>query len=127
VLTIIENGSNIWMIVTVDDALRVYARAEEGEWSELPLGGDPEQVDPEKSFMLEELYARESEDEEEDGGEDELEGEPDDEEELDEGEPELSEDEEPDDGDGEEPQEEPKPRRRRAAAPKGGRSTARQK
>lgn len=109
-LTIIENESNIWMIVTVDDALRVYARAEEGEWSELPLGGDPEEVEPEKSFMLEELYARESEDEEEGG---------DDEEEPDEGEPELSEDEESDDGDEEEPQEEPKPRRRRAAASKG--------
>ena len=121
-LTIIENDSNIWMIVTVDDALRVYARAEEGEWSELPLGEDPEQVDPEKGFMLEELYARESEDEpEESEGEDE---EPDDEEELAEGEPELAEDEESDDGDDEEPQEEPKPRRRRAAAPKSGTAAA---
>ncbi len=110
-LTIIENDSNIWMIVTVDDALRVYARAEEGEWSELPLGEDAEQVDPEKGFMLEELYARENEDEpEEPDGEDD---EPDDEDE-----PELAEDEESDDGDDEEPQEEPKPRRRRAAAPK---------
>jgi nucleosome binding factor SPN SPT16 subunit len=112
VLTIIENSSNTWMIITVDDGLRVYSRAGEGDWSELPLGDDQEQVDPEKGFMLEELYGRESED---DGGE------PDDEEEPDEEEPDLAEDEQPDDDEDEdeEPQEEPKPRRRRAAASKG--------
>ena len=106
-LTIIENESNIWMIVTVGDGLRVYSRAEEGEWSEQPLGDDPEQVDPEKSFMLEELYARESED---DGGD--LGGAED---EPDEDEPELSEDQESDEDEDEEPEEEPKPRRRRTA------------
>lgn len=111
-LTIIENASNTWMIVTVGDGLRVYLRAEDEEWSEMPLGEDPEQVDPEKSFMLEELYARESEDEE-----GEPEGEEDDEEESDEGEPELAEDQESGDEE-EEEEEEPKPRRRRAAASK---------
>jgi nucleosome binding factor SPN SPT16 subunit len=110
VLTIIENESNTWMIITVDDGLRVYSRAAEGDWSELPLGEDQEQVDPEKGYMLEELYGRESEGDEE---------EPDDEEESDEGEMELAEDEQPDDDEDEEPEEEPKPRRRRAAAPKG--------
>lgn len=110
-LTIIENESNIWMIVTVGDGLRVYSRAEEGEWSEQPLGDDPEQVDPEKNFMLEELYARESED---DGGD--LDGDEDgDEDEPDEDEPELAEDQESDDGEDEEPEKEAKPRRRRAA------------
>jgi hypothetical protein len=117
VLTIIENESNTWMIVTVGDGLRVYSRAEEGEWSEMPLGEDPEQVDQEKSFMLEELYARESEDEE-----GEIEGEEDEEEESDEGEPELAEDQESgedeDEDDEEEEEEAPKPRRRRAAASK---------
>ena len=113
-LTIIENESNTWMIITVDDGLRVYSRAGEGDWSELPLGDDQEQVDSEKGFMLEELYGRESEDDE---------GEPDDEEEPDEEEPDLAEDEQPDDEEDEdeeeeEPQEAPKPRRRRAAAPK---------
>ena len=109
-LTIIENESNTWMIITVDDGLRVYSRAAEGDWSELPLGEDQEQVDPEKGYRLEELYGRESEGDEE---------EPDDEEESDEGEMELAEDEQPDDDEDEEPEEEPKPRRRRAAAPKG--------
>ena len=37
VLTIIESGSNVWMAITVDDDLRIYSRAEAGDWGELSL------------------------------------------------------------------------------------------
>lgn len=119
VLTIIESESSVWMVISVDGQLRLYSRAEEGEWGELSLSEDPEQVDPEKSFMLEELFARENGDEEDD------EGEPDgEEEESDDDGPELERADEPEDGEDEAPEEEEKPRRRRAAAPKNGRSTS---
>jgi hypothetical protein len=144
VLTIIESGSDVWMVIAVDGGLRIYARADTGDWEELAVSDDPEQVDGEKSFMLEELYARQSGEEEEDedaapeGEEeepDEEEAEPDEEEaeadeeeaEPDEDEPELAEDEESEDGEDEEPEEEEKPRRRRAASAKGGRTAARRK
>ena len=123
-LTIIESTSNVWMAITVDDELRIYSRAEEGDWSELSLSEDSEQVDPEKSFMLEELYGRQSGQEEEDeeaGPEDEEEEPDEEEEEPDEDGPELAEDEESEDGEDEEPEEEEKPRRRRAASAKSGR------
>ena len=132
VLTIIEGGSNVWMAIAVDDELRIYSRAEAGEWGELSLSEDSEQVDPEKSFMLEELYVRqngqgeqdeeagpEGEEEEPDEDEDEFD---EDEEEPDEDEAELAEGEESEDAEDEQPDEEEKPRRRRAAS---GRSAAR--
>jgi len=134
VLTIIEGGSNVWMAIAVDDELRIYSRAEAGEWGELSLSEDSEQVDPEKSFMLEELYVRqngqgeqdeeagpEGEEEEPDEDEDEFD---EDEEEPDEDEAELAEGEESEDAEDEQPDEEEKPRRRRAAS---GRSAARRK
>ena len=128
-LTIIEGGSNLWMAITVDDELRIYSRAEAGDWGELSVSEDSEQVDPEKSFMLEELYGRQSGQEEEDEeagaeGEDEV---ADEEEEPDEDGPELDEDEESEDGEDEEPEEEEQPRRRRAASAKSGRTAARRK
>jgi hypothetical protein len=126
VLTIIESGSSVWMAISVDDELRIYSRAEAGDWGELSLSEDSEQVDPEKSFMLEELYGRQSgqEEEDEEAGPEGEEEEPDEDEETDEDEPELAEDEESQDDEDEEPEEEEKPRRRRAAS---GRSAARRK
>lgn len=120
-LTIIEGASNVWMVTTVDGDLRIYARADEDDgWSELSVSDDSEQVDPEKNFMLEELYASQSGQEEaaEEGvpeGEEEVPEEED--EEPDEDGPELAEDEVPEDSEDEEPEEEEeeKPRRRRAA------------
>ena len=126
-LTIIESGSNAWMAITIEGEIRLYTRAESGEWGELPLSDDPEQVEPEKSFMLEELYAREGgEQEDDDEGESEGEEEEPDEEEEEpaEDEPELAEDEESEDSGDEEPEEEQKPRRRRAATPRSGRAAA---
>lgn len=114
-LTVIENASNVWLVITVDGELRVYTRGEEGEWGELSLSEDSEQVDAEKSFMLDELYGRQS-DQDEEGEPEAEEDDIDDEGEPDEGGPE--DEEEPDDTEEEEPEEEPKPRRRRAAAAK---------
>ena len=127
-LTIIENGSKAWVVVAVQDELRIYNREDEGEWNELPLADESEQVDPEKSFMLEELYGQrvgnEGDDEEEEEGEDypdeEAEGDSDDEDEGEE-EPELQGDDSEEDEEPEE--EEEKPSRRRAPA-KRGRATA---
>jgi cobalamin biosynthesis protein CobT len=130
VLTIIEGESSVWMVISVDDELRIYSRAEAGEWGELSLSEDSEQVDPEKRFMLEELYGRQSgqEEEDEEAGPDDEEEEPDEEEqEPDEDGPELAEDEESEEGEDEEPEEEEKPRRRRAANAKSGRTAARRK
>jgi hypothetical protein len=130
VLNVIESGSNVWMVISVDDELRIYSRAEAGDWGELSLSEDSEQVDPEKSFMLEELYGRQNGQEEEDEEEapEGDEEEPDEEdEEPDEDEPELDEDEESEDGEDEEPEEEEKPRRRRAASAKSGKPGARRK
>jgi hypothetical protein len=127
VLTIIEGASNVWMVITVDGDLRIYTRVDEDDgWSELSVSDDSEQVDPEKNFMLEELYARQSgEEEADDEGEPEGEEEvPEDEEEPDEDGPELAEDEEPEDSEDEEPEEEKKPRRRRAASASRGARTA---
>lgn len=106
-LTIIESASNAWMVITVDGELRIYARSEAEEWGELSLSEDSERVDPEKSFMLEELYARQIGEEGDEDGE-----EPDDDG------PELADDEESEDSEDEEPEEEKKPRRRRAATAK---------
>jgi hypothetical protein len=128
VLTIIEGESSVWMVISVNDELRIYSRAEAEEWGELSLSDDSEQVDPEKSFMLEELYGRQSgqEEEDEEAGPDDEEDEPDEEEEESDGDgPELAEDEESEDGEDEEPEEEEKPRRRRAANAKSGRTAAR--
>lgn len=129
-LTIIETGSNVWMAITVDDELRIYSRDEAGDWGELSVSEDSAQVDPEKSFMLEELYGRQSGQEEEDeeaGAEGEEEVLDEGEEEPDDDGPEVDEDEESEDGEDEDPEEEEKPRRRRAASAKSGRSAARRK
>jgi hypothetical protein len=122
VLTIIENGSKEWAVIAVEDELRIYSREEPGEWTELPVGDESEQVDPEKSFMLEELYGQRAGDDgdeeeeeapEEDLGEEE-EGDVEEEPELAEDEPE--EDEEPEDEEPEEEAEKPARRRSKSAA-----------
>lgn len=122
-LKIIESESNAWTVIAEDGELHIYSR-EDGEWAELALSEDSEQVDPDKGALLEALYQRETED----GGQEprgDADDEAADEDEDEEEEPELEadedaeaadEDEEEDDEDEEEepePQAE-KPRRRRA-------------
>jgi hypothetical protein len=125
-LTIIESGPQAWALAAADGDLHVYSREQAGEWIEVLLSEDSEQIDQDGSSILEALYEQyaaadqdgqaaaqagepELEDEELEGEE-----EPEDEEQQLEGEeePEEAEEEPPEDED-EEPAEEEKPRRSR--------------
>jgi hypothetical protein len=56
VLTIIESGSQAWALAAADGDLHVYSREEAGEWSEVTLSEDAEQIDQDGSSILEALY-----------------------------------------------------------------------
>ncbi|HET8978181.1 MAG TPA: hypothetical protein VFN87_08480 [Solirubrobacteraceae bacterium] len=110
-LKIIESESNAWTVIAEDGELHIYSR-EDGEWAELALSEDSEQVDPDKSALLEELYQRETED----GGQEpraDAEDEAADEDEDEAADEDEEGDEDEDDEEEPEPQAE-KPRRRRA-------------
>ena len=128
-LTLIESGSQAWVVATTNGDLRIYSREQEGDWNEISLSEDSEQVHQDGSAILEALYQQQSGDaepelEEEEEPEADAEEEPeedeepeaneepeeDEEPEADE-EPELDEEEE---DEPEEEEEEEKPRRRRA-------------
>ncbi len=112
-LTIIESEQSAWMVIATDGELRIYSRENAGEWTELSLENSDE-VDRDKSLMLEELYgqqAGQAEDDEEEEPEAEEEGE---------------EEDEPDEEEDEPEEEADQPRRRRATASAGrGRSSRR--
>lgn len=110
-LTIIEDGDSTWTVIAADGELRIFSRDESGEWTELSVSEDGDQVDGDKSVMLEELYGRQGDAGEDDEEQDEEEGSEEDEEEPEE--PEMEEDEESE-ADAE-PEEEPKKSRRRPA------------
>ena len=144
-LTIIESGFKTWAVAATGGDLRVYSRDQAGEWIEVALSDDSEQIDQDGSLILEALYEQhigqeqaeeeepEAEEEEPEAEEDEPEAEEDepeaeeDEPEAEEDEPEAEEDEpeaEEDEPEAEEdePEAEPeKPRRSR------GRTSARKK
>lgn len=124
-LTIIESGSQAWALAAADGDLHVYSRAEAGEWTEVLLSEDSEQIDQDGSSILEALYeqyattdhpghAAEPQDEEEELVDDEAEPVDEEEEPVDEEEQLAPEDEEPEDEDDEPEDEEEKPRRSRA-------------
>jgi hypothetical protein len=112
VLTIIQSGSKAWAVAATNGDVRIFSREQVGEWIEVLLSENSEQLDGDGSLILEALYeqhaGREPEDEEE---------EPEAEEEAEE--PEAEEDEEPEaeeedvEPEAEEDEEEQKPRRRR--------------
>lgn len=102
-LTIIEDGDSTWTVIAAEGELRIFSREQSGEWTEFSLSDDGDRVEADKSVMLEELYGRRDDEEDESQGEEEDSGE--DEEEPEE--PEMEED--------EEPEEEPKKSRRRPA------------
>ena len=120
-LTIIESGSQAWALAAADGDLHIYAREEAGEWTEVLLSEDSEQIDRDGSSILEALYeqyaathqngraAAHDDEQEEPQDEEPLEDEdePEDEEEP------ADEDEEPAD---EQDEEEKKPRRSRTRA-----------
>ena len=134
-LTIIESGFKTWAVAATNGDVRVFSREEAGEWSEVLLSDDSEQIDGDGSSILEALYEQhigqepEEEEEPEAEGEEEPEAEEDEEEpeaEEEEEEPEAEEDEEPEAEDEEEPEaeddEEPEAEARRSPRPRPTRS-----
>ena len=134
-LTIIQSGSKAWAMVASNGDVRIFSREQAGEWIEVLLSEDSEQLDGDGSLILEALYEQYAGGEPEDEGEEaEADEEPEAEEEAEEpeaeeeaeepeaeeeaDEPEAEEDEEEPEGDeeDEEPEEEEdekKPRRSR--------------
>jgi outer membrane biosynthesis protein TonB len=55
-LTIIQSGSQAWAVAAAGDDLHVYSREEAGEWLEVLLSEDSEQLDRDGSSILEALY-----------------------------------------------------------------------
>jgi hypothetical protein len=119
VLTVIQSGSKAWAVAATNGDVRIFGREQVGEWVEVLLSEDSEQLDGDGSLILEALYeqhaGREPEDEGEEPEVEEEEEEPEAEEEE---EPEAEEDKEPEAEEDEEPEaeedeEEKKPRRSR--------------
>ena len=109
-LTIIQSGSKAWAVAATNGDVRIFSREQVGEWIEVLLSEDSEQLDGNGSLILEALYEQHA------GGEPEEEGEePEAEEAEEEEEPEAEEEaEEPEAEEDEEPEEEDKkPRRSR--------------
>jgi hypothetical protein len=125
VLSIIESRSRVWALTAADGDLRLYSREEAGEWSEVVMSEDSEQIDQDGRSILEALYEQyaTTDGDQQTAAPEPDQEEPEDEEELpeDEGEPEdeeapFEDEEEPED-EAEEPaqedEEEEKPRRSR--------------
>jgi hypothetical protein len=123
VLTIIQSGSQVWAVAATNGDVRVFSREQVGEWIEVLLSEDSEQLDGDGSLILEALYEQradrepevepEAEEGEEEPGAEEEEEEPEAEEE--EEEPGADEEEEEPEAEEEEEEEveEEKPRRSR--------------
>ena len=115
-LTIIQSGSKAWAMAATNGDVRIFSREQAGEWIEVLLSEESEQLDGDGSLILEALYEQyageEPEEEAEEPEAEEEDEEPETEEEDEEPE---EEDEEPEEED-EEPEEEEdekKPRRSR--------------
>jgi hypothetical protein len=143
VLTIIQSESKAWAVAATNGDVRLFSREQVGEWIEVLLSEDSEQIDGDGSLILEALYEQQAgsepeEDEEPEAEEEEEEPEAEAEEEepeaeaeeeepeaeAEEEEPEAEEEEEEPEAEEEEPEEEEekkKPRRSR------GRTTAKKK
>jgi hypothetical protein len=119
VLTIIQSGSKAWAVAATNGDVRIFGREQVGEWVEVLLSEDSEQLDGDGSLILEALYEQHAGREPEDEGEEpEVEEEAEEPEAEEEEEPEAEEDEEPEAEEDEEPEaeedeEEKKPRRSR--------------
>ena len=55
-ITIIQSGSQTWAVAAAGGDLHVYSREEAGEWIEVFLSEDSEQLDRDGSSILEALY-----------------------------------------------------------------------
>jgi hypothetical protein len=69
VLTIIQSGSKAWAMAATNGDVRIFSREQAGEWIEVLLSEDSEQLDGDGSLILEALYEQYA------GGEPEEEGE----------------------------------------------------
>ena len=107
-LTIIQSGSKAWAMAATNGDVRIFSREQAGEWIEVLLSEESEQLDGDGSLILEALYEQYAGEEPEEEGE-----EPEAEEEVEE--PEAEEDEEPEaeeeeeEPEAEEDEEEPQP------------------
>ena len=75
-LTIIQSGSKAWAMAATNGDVRIFSREQAGEWIEVLLSEESEQLDGDGSLILEALYeqyAGEEEPEEEAGEEPEAE------------------------------------------------------
>ena len=107
-LTIIQSESKAWAVAATNGDVRLFSREQVGEWIEVLLSEDSEQIDGDGSLILEALYEQQA------GREPEEEEEPEAEEEAEEPEAEEEEEEpEPEEEEPEEEEEKKKPRRSR--------------
>jgi len=120
VLTIIQSGSKAWAMAATNGDVRIFSRDQAGEWIEVLLSEESEQLDGDGSLILEALYEQYAGEEPEDEEGEEPEAEEEDEEpeaEEEAEEPEAEDDEEleseEEDEAPEEEEDEKKPRRSR--------------
>lgn len=132
-LTIIESGAKAWAVAATNGDVRIFSREQAGEWIEVLLSEDSEQIDADGSLILEAMYEQqpgrelgEQREEPGDEGDEVPEGDEDEEPEAEEDEqPEAEEDEEPEaeedaqpEAEEDEPEEKPRRSRGRAKARK---------
>ena len=55
-VTIIQSGSKAWAIAATNGDVRIFSREQVGEWTEVLLSEDSEQIDGDGSLILEALY-----------------------------------------------------------------------
>lgn len=60
-LTIIESGSKAWAVAATNGDVRIFSREDVGEWIEVMMSEDSEQIDGDGSLMLEALYEQQAE------------------------------------------------------------------
>jgi hypothetical protein len=68
VLTIIQSGSKAWAVAATNGDVRIFSREQVGEWIEVLLSEDSEQLDGDGSLILEALYEQRADTEPEDDG-----------------------------------------------------------
>jgi outer membrane biosynthesis protein TonB len=56
VLTIIQSGSKAWAMAATNGDVRIFSREQAGEWIEVLLSEESEQLDGDGSLILEALY-----------------------------------------------------------------------
>jgi hypothetical protein len=69
VLTIIQSGSKAWAMAATNGDVRIFSREQAGEWIEVLLSEDSEQLDGDGSLILEALYEQYAGGEQEEAGE----------------------------------------------------------